>query len=106
MIGLARTIVSVGLMIGTGALAVAVSGHVRAQSSAMDVTTDTPQYCLQLLDQVSDLVHIARAPPSPDVTELSSEGRRMCDHGQTRSGIMRLRRALVLMKQDDEPPTR
>ena len=45
------------------------------------------------------------APPPQEVTFLSSEGQRMCDQGQTRGGILRLRRALVLMmhRSDDGP---
>ena len=68
------------------------------QGAPAQITTDTPQYCLQLLDRVSELVRV-RAHPPQDVTELSSEGERMCNQGQTRGGIMRLRRALVLLEQ-------
>jgi hypothetical protein len=67
------------------------------QSTPDLVTTDTPQYCLQLLDRVSELVRVSAHPPQ-EVTSLSTEGQRMCDQGQTRGGIMRLRRALVLLR--------
>jgi hypothetical protein len=73
--------------------AMPVAGQQRAQL----ITSDTPEYCLQLLDRVSELVRVAEAPPPQEVTSLSSEGQRMCDQGQTRGGIMRLRRALLLM---------
>jgi hypothetical protein len=66
------------------------------------VTSDTPEYCLHLLDRVSEMVRIAPAPPPQEVTYLSSEGQRMCDRGQTRGGILRLRRALMLMLHQDE----
>ena len=75
--------------------------QVVGQSPAQQVTSDTPEYCLQLLDKVSELVRLAPAPPPQDVTRLSSEGQRMCDRGQTRGGILRLRRALVLMMHPD-----
>ncbi len=75
---------------------------VAGQSTPAQVTTDTPQYCLQLLDRVSELVRINTHPPQ-EVTNLSTEGQRMCDQGQTRGGIMRLRRALVLLRQGGEP---
>ena len=75
--------------------------QVAGQSPAQRVTTDTPEYCLQLLDRVSELVRLAPAPPPQDVTQLSSEGQKMCDQGQTRSGILRLRRALMLMMHPD-----
>lgn len=71
----------------------------RAQEQPELVTTDTPAYCMQLLDQVSSLVRVAPAPPPDEVTSLSTEGQRMCVHGQTRGGILRLRRALMLMRQ-------
>lgn len=67
------------------------------------VTSDTPQYCLHLLDQVSELMRLAPSPP-PEVSHLSTEGQRMCGQGQTRGGIMRLRRALVLLKQQSLAP--
>jgi hypothetical protein len=75
-----------------------VSGQQRAQL----VTTDTPEYCLQLFDQVSVLVRAATTPPPQEVTSLSSDGQRMCDQGQTRGGILRLRRALLMMLHDQE----
>jgi hypothetical protein len=68
------------------------------------VTSDTPEYCLLLLDRVSELVRVAAAPPPQEVTSLSSEGQRMCDQGQTRGGILRLRRALMLMMHSDVQP--
>lgn len=74
---------------------------VAGQSPAQRVTSDTPEYCLELLDRVSELVRLADTPPPQDVTRLSSEGQRMCDQGQTRGGILRLRRALVLMMHPD-----
>lgn len=67
------------------------------QQRAQLVTSDTPEYCLQLLDRISDMVRVAETPPPEEVTSLSSEGQRMCDQGKTRGGIMRLRRALLLM---------
>jgi hypothetical protein len=71
---------------------------VTGQTGALEITSDTPEYCMHLLDLVSNLVRQSVVPPPHEVTDLSSEGQRMCDHGQTRGGIMRLRRALVLMQ--------
>jgi hypothetical protein len=76
--------------------AVPVVGQQRAQL----VTSDTPEYCLQLLDRVSELVRVAETPPPQEVSSLTSEGQRMCDQGKTRGGIMRLRQALMLMTHD------
>jgi hypothetical protein len=50
------------------------------------------------------MVRVASSPPPQEVTFLSSEGQRMCDQGQTRGGILRLRRALMLMMQRAGPP--
>jgi len=74
-----------------------VPSQVTGQATPAQITTDTPQYCLQLLDEVSELVRGAVHPPE-EVSNLSTEGQRMCDQGQTRGGILRLRRALVLLR--------
>ena len=84
--------ISVGL--GLEAMPRPVSG----QALPQQVTTDTPEYCLQLLDRISELARIAVNPPQ-EATSLSAEGQRMCNQGQTRGGILRLRRALVLLRQ-------
>jgi len=84
------------LLVGLGGAL--VGGNVGAQAPA-EITSDTPEYCLHLLDRVSALVNVAPAPPPQEVTALSAEGQRMCDHGQIRGGIMRLRHALLLMQQ-------
>ena len=87
-------------------LAVAVFGAmpVAGQAPPQRVTSDTPEYCLKLLDRVGELVRGAPAPPPQEVTLLSSEGQRMCDQGQTRGGILRLRRALMMMKHSGDEP--
>jgi|SRR5579871_3328030 len=77
-----------------------VSGQQRPQQ----VTSDTPEYCLHLFDRLSELVRVAETPPPQEVTSLSSEGQKMCDQGQTRGGILRLRRALVMLMQQDGAP--
>lgn len=77
---------------------------VASQSPPQQVTSDTPAYCLQLLDRVSQMVRSAGTPPPQEVGYLSSEGQRMCDQGQTRGGILRLRRALMLMKHPNGEP--
>jgi hypothetical protein len=77
---------------------------VASQSPPQQVITDTPEYCLHLLDRVSELARVAATPPPQEVTYLSSEGQRMCHQGQTRGGILRLRQALMLMMRQDERP--
>jgi hypothetical protein len=68
----------------------------------MEITTDTPAYCLKLLDRVSNLVKVSPNSAPQEVTTLATEGQRMCVQGQTRGGIIRLRRALVLMMTIDK----
>ncbi|MBV9785297.1 MAG: hypothetical protein JO264_15915 [Acidisphaera sp.] len=69
------------------------------QAPAALVTTDTPDYCVQLRTLVGQEVHAAPVTPPPEVQLLSDEGQHMCDQGKVRGGIARLRRALVLMHQ-------
>jgi hypothetical protein len=101
MASLARSWGILGLLLafaaGIGAPPVA------GQPPPAAITTDTPQYCLQLLDRLSQLMRVTHAPP-PDVTSLSTEGQRMCGEGQTRGGILRLRRALVLLRDQGVGP--
>jgi hypothetical protein len=68
---------------------------VDGQTPVEQVTTDTPEYCLHLLERLRQIER--GRPPSQDVAFLSDEGRRMCDHGQIRAGITRLRRAMQIM---------
>ena len=77
------------------------AGSAAPQVNNDRVTSDTPEYCLFLLDKVSAMVRQAHTPPPVEVTQLSTEGQRMCDHGLTRPGILRLRRAVVLMQETD-----
>lgn len=78
-----------------------LSAQVADESRPEPVISDTPQYCLQLLDRVSRLVRLAPGPAPEEVASLSTEGRRMCDQGQVRGGILRLRRALMLMRKQE-----
>lgn len=69
-------------------------------AQAERVTTDTPEYCLHLHDLLGGQLRGLRGQPSTEVTDLSREGQLMCDQGQVRAGILRLRQALVLMRKD------
>lgn len=59
----------------------------------MPVLTDTPEYCNQLERRIRD-----RPNRPPEVIRLTNEGHQMCDHGEVRAGILRLRRALGLLR--------
>jgi len=89
-------LVAVPLAIGLGVEV--MPRPVSGQTAPQQVTTDTPEYCLQLLDRISELARITVNPPQ-EATSLSAEGQRMCNQGKTRGGILRLRRALVLLRQ-------
>jgi hypothetical protein len=85
------------LVLGLVAVMAPAALPVAAQPAPQRVLSDTPEYCLRLVDRVSEAVRATGSPAPEEVVFLSSEGRRMCDQGQTRGGIMRLRRALVIM---------
>ena len=104
----ARTTSLAGMVacLGLGA-ALAGAMPVVGQPPPQLVTSDTPEYCMQLLNRISELARMAPAPPPYEVTSLSIEGQRMCRQGQTRGGLVRLRRALALLLQrGDEPEMR
>jgi hypothetical protein len=65
------------------------------------ITTDTAEYCVDLQHMVQQ-----RGSRLPEVRKLFNEGRRMCDHGEIRAGITRLRQALILSRHHIEqaPP--
>jgi hypothetical protein len=101
-----RSLTAIGFLVALGALPSISADPIAAraqsaQANPMVVTSDTPEYCLQLLDRVSEMVRLAAAPVPREVTDLTTEGHRMCAHGQTRSGIMRLRSALMIMEKGD-----
>lgn len=76
----------------------------QAQSTQTDVpadrvTSDSPEFCAQLADQLHDDVRARKPGPVPEeVRTLGQEGRKMCSEGRVRPGILRLRRALQILK--------
>jgi hypothetical protein len=106
-----RALTLAGVCLPLGASLLMSGAPVAAQvggsgSSPMEITTDTPEYCQKLLSRISELIRIASMPVPHEAANLTIEGRRMCDLGQTRSGIMRLRGALMIMEKDDRPAYR
>jgi len=105
----ALSVAGVCFPLGAWALisAVPVSGQVSASGvPPMEITSDTPEYCQKLLRRIGEIVRLAAEPVPHEATDLTSEGQKMCDHGQTRMGIMRLRSALMIMQKYDEPAYR
>ena len=83
----------------------ALAATARAQSSGEAetppalVTSDTPQFCARLAEQLRQEIRSRRpAAVSDEVRMLEREGRRMCREGHVRPGILRIRRALMILK--------
>jgi hypothetical protein len=105
----ALSVAGVCLPLGVWVLIPGVPVSAQVSSSGtppMEITTDTPEYCQKLLRRITEMVRLARAPVPNEANDLTSEGQKMCDHGQTRMGIMRLRSALMIMEKDDGPAYR
>ncbi len=70
-------------------------GPARAEPPRM--TTDSREYCAHL---ASEMVKMRNRRPLtlPYARDLADEGTRMCDKGQYRGGVARLRRALMLLR--------
>jgi len=65
------------------------------------VTSDSPEYCGVLLHRITGLSRTTNLPPPLEAAALSQEGERMCVHGQIRGGVMRLRRALAILRHSE-----
>ncbi len=61
------------------------------------VTTDTPEYCAFLLNRLRVKLQDHSRPYPEEVSALSDQGERMCDHGEVPAGILRLRRAIRIV---------
>ncbi len=70
---------------------VLVAGSAGSQEP-MPITTDTMEYCITLAERMAD----AEMPPHARL--LWRNGRAMCEHGQVRDGLARLRRAMLMIK--------
>jgi len=66
------------------------------------ITSHSQAYCDHLSERLDAMIVVAHIPPSSEMISLAEEGRRMCDLGQMRGGIMRLRRALLLLQEAAE----
>jgi hypothetical protein len=60
-------------------------------------TTDTVEYCDHLMKRFAAVV--PNRPKRPRAAIMADEGNRLCRQGHTRPGILRLRRALMLLEQ-------
>ena len=57
----------------------------------------TPEYCWRLSAEVSEAQRAMAGLPA-DVAMLAFEGRKMCERGHFRPGVLRLRHALMLLR--------
>ena len=74
----------------------------RDGSEPLRVITHTREYCDQLSARAVEL-HRQLATPLAQAELLASEGDRLCAQGQIRPGIMRLRRAIMLLRGQAAP---
>ena len=63
------------------------------------VTSDTREFCERLAERVARAEQ-ARPDPPRQVEELAEEGHSMCAVGLIRGGLVRLRRALMMLRSD------
>lgn len=63
------------------------------------VITHTREYCDELSARAGQL-RTAHGHVPAEAALLAAEGDRLCAHGQIRPGIMRLRRAIMLLRGD------
>lgn len=96
---LVRTTGLAGLTAGLGIALIATVPGV-SQPPAVVVTTDTAAYCRELSGKLTELVRIAPRPPEDEVLDMGTEGRHLCEEGQVRGGILRLRRGVMVMLRD------
>jgi hypothetical protein len=73
-----------------------------SQTQAERVTTDTPEFCAHLIRLMREA--LGTRPPPTEVVVLSGEGETMCDHGDTRRGVLRLRQAMRLLLNHVDGP--
>lgn len=75
----------------------AIAAPSAVQSGPSRVTTDTLDYCKELLGRLGTLMRDSKASALEEARTLSREGERLCQHGQAKGGILRLRQAYVLI---------
>ena len=91
------SLVLVPLCLGAACLLVrGQAGHAQSAPATVTVTSDSATYC-------DDLARRLPQAASSEVARLWREGKTLCDQGHVRSGIMQLRRALQLARDEKAP---
>jgi hypothetical protein len=87
-------------LFATVGFAATVHGQSTDDMPPARVTSDTAEFCAQLARQLRAEIRARSTPEVPDeVRMLQHEGRRMCQEGHIRPGILRIRQALMILKQ-------
>jgi len=97
--------VRAAVLAGPALAGLATASLVRAETSRNDlprVITHTREYCEELSTRAMQL-RLARGEAPAEADLLAAEGDRLCAHGQIRPGIMRLRRAIMLLRTEAAP---
>ena len=93
-------VLSVSLVLAMGGAAVlAQTAPPPPTNGPVEVTTDTPEYCDDLAQRVAQAEQAQPNTPR-QVEELAEEGHHMCATGLVRAGLVRLRRALLMLGTD------
>lgn len=73
----------------------------RTEAPPARVTSDSAEFCAQLADEVRGEERARQSLPLPaEVRTLGQEGEKMCTEGRLRPGILRLRRALQILREE------
>lgn len=79
----------------------------RAAGEPVRVITHTAEYCAELSARARALGALARPPETAQIqaeaNHLVAEADRLCAQGQIRPGIIRLRRAIMLLRGQARP---
>jgi hypothetical protein len=105
LLPVARAPIPLSIMLGLTVLTSPPFGIIlcaHAQSPDPIVTSDSPEYCGELMSRFTGMSKAAAMPPPTEAAQLLEEGERMCGQGQTRGGIQRLRRALLILRRGED----
>ncbi len=93
-------VLKVSFMRKTALIAALLVFGVNSASRADDpecITSDTPAYCEQLATKMNTL---GSMPPRAHALWL--QGQALCERGQIRAGLARLRRAMIIARNGDD----
>jgi hypothetical protein len=88
------------VLFATVSFAATVHGQSAGDMPPARVTSDTAEFCTRLAQQLRAEIRARSTPAVPDeVFMLQQEGRKMCREGHIRPGILRIRQALMILRQ-------